>query len=133
VLYRKHAGGKDFVVVDAGMNDLVRPSHYNAHHEVVVLRDRLRPARLVDVVGPICETGDFLALERPLPAVDPGERIAILCAGAYGFVMGSTYNARPRPPEVVVDESRWGIARPRETVDALIAGEIVTPLGDEGT
>jgi diaminopimelate decarboxylase len=133
VLYRKHAGGKDFVVVDAGMNDLVRPSHYNAHHEVVVLRDRLRPAQLVDVVGPICETGDFLALERPLPAVDPGERIAILCAGAYGFVMGSTYNARPRPPEIVVDESRWGIARRRETVDELIAGEIVTPLADEGT
>jgi diaminopimelate decarboxylase len=132
VLYRKHAGGKDFVVVDAGMNDLVRPSHYNAHHEVVVLRDRLRPAQLVDVVGPICESGDFLALERPLPAVDPGERIAILCAGAYGFVMGSTYNARPRPPEIVVDESRWGIARPRETVDELILGEVVSPLADEG-
>jgi diaminopimelate decarboxylase len=97
----------------------------------VVLRDERRPVQLVDVVGPICETGDFLALERPLPAVEPGERVAILCAGAYGFVMGSTYNARPRPPEVVVDEGRWGIARPREALEDLMHGELVTPLANE--
>ncbi len=127
-LYRKHSGGKDFVVVDAGMNDLVRPSHYHAHHEVVVLRDRGRELRPVDVVGPICETGDFLALERPLPAVEPGERVAILCAGAYGFVMGSTYNARPRPPEVLVDEGSFGVARPREDLDDLFRGEVVSPI-----
>lgn len=129
VLYRKRSGGKDFVVVDAGMNDLVRPSHYQAHHEVVVVEERDRPVKSVDVVGPICETGDFLALERPLPAVEPGERLAILCAGAYGFVMGSTYNARPRPPEVLVDAGRFGVARPRETLADLVRGESVNPLG----
>jgi diaminopimelate decarboxylase len=124
VLYRKHAGGTDFVVVDAGMNDLVRPSHYHAHHEVVVARDRGRPIRPVDVVGPICESGDFLALQRPLPEVEPGEVLAILGAGAYGFVMGSTYNARPRPPEILVDRGRWAVARPRETLDDLVRGEV---------
>lgn len=125
VLYRKHAGGKDFVVVDAGMNDLVRPSHYNAHHEVVVSKDQGRPLRAVDVVGPICESGDFLALERPLPEVEPGDIVAVLGAGAYGFVMGSTYNARPRPPEVLVDGGRWRIARKREQIEDLMQGETV--------
>lgn len=123
VLYRKRAGGKDFVVVDAGMNDLVRPSHYHAHHEVVVARDRGRPSKPVDVVGPICETGDFLALGRRLPDVNPGDILAILGAGAYGFVMASTYNARPRPPEILADDGGWAIARPRETIEDLIRGE----------
>lgn len=123
VLYRKQAGGKHFVVVDAGMTDLVRPSRYNAHHEMVVARDRGRALRHVDVVGPICESGDFLALDRPLPLVEAGDVIAILGAGAYGFVMASTYNARPRPPELLVDGSRWAIARPREQLVDLIRGE----------
>lgn len=123
VLYRKHAGGKDFVVVDAGMNDLVRPSHYNAHHEVVAAQERGGRVRPVDVVGPICESGDFLALERPLPLVDQGDVLAILGAGAYGFVMSSTYNARPRAPEVLVDRGRWAVARPRETLEDLMRGE----------
>jgi diaminopimelate decarboxylase len=123
VLYRKHAGGKDFVVVDAGMNDLVRPSHYHAHHEVVVLNERRRPMKSVDVVGPICESGDFLALERALPEVEAGERLAILCAGAYGFVMASTYNARPRPPEIMIDGEDWRVARPRESLEDLMRGE----------
>lgn len=123
VLYRKHAGGKDFVVVDAGMNDLVRPSHYNAHHEVVVAMDRARPLKPVDVVGPICESGDFLALERRLPEVERGEILAVLGAGAYGFVMSSSYNARPRAPEILVDEGRWGVARQRETIEDLMRGE----------
>jgi len=123
VLYRKHAGGKDFVVVDAGMNDLVRPSHYNAHHEVVVATDRGRAATPVDVVGPICESGDFLALERRLPSVDRGDVIVILGAGAYGFVMSSTYNARPRAPEILVDRGRWAVARRRDTLDDLMRGE----------
>ncbi len=125
VLYRKRAGGKDFVVVDAGMNDLVRPSHYNAHHEIVVAMDRGRAVQPVDVVGPICESGDFLALERPLPHVEPGDVVAVLGAGAYGFVMGSTYNARPRPPEILVDGGNWTIARRRETMEELMQGETV--------
>jgi len=123
VLYRKQAGGKHFVVVDAGMTDLVRPSRYNAHHEMVVTQDRGRALRHVDVVGPICESGDFLALDRPLPLVEAGDVIAILGAGAYGFVMSSTYNARPRPPELMVDGARWAIARPREQLEDLTRGE----------
>ena len=123
VLYRKRAGGKSFVIVDAGMSDLVRPSRYNAHHEIVVATERGGPVGPVDVVGPICETGDFLALDRPLPAVGRGEVLAILGAGAYGFVMSSTYNARPRPPEILVDRGRWAVARPRETLDDLMLGE----------
>jgi diaminopimelate decarboxylase len=129
VLYRKHAGGKDFVVVDAGMNDLVRPSHYNAHHEVVVASDRSRAVKPVDVVGPICETGDFLALERLLPQVEQGEVLAILGAGAYGFVMSSTYNARPRAPEILVDRGRWAVARQRETLEDLMRGERLDCFG----
>jgi diaminopimelate decarboxylase len=123
VLYRKRAGGKSFVIVDAGMSDLVRPSRYNAHHEIVVASEQGRPVGPVDVVGPICETGDFLALDRPLPAVGRGEVLAILGAGAYGFVMSSTYNARPRAPEILVDRGRWGVARPRETLEDLMLGE----------
>jgi diaminopimelate decarboxylase len=130
VLYRKHSGGTDFVVVDAGMNDLVRPSHYQAHHEIVVARDRGAPVKRVDVVGPICESGDFLALARPLPGVERGDVLAVLCAGAYGFVMSSTYNARPRPPEILVDGNRWAVARARETPDDLIRGESADCLSD---
>src|SRR5690349_10544743 len=127
VLYRKHAGGKEFVVVDAGMTDFVRPSHYNAHHEIVPLKDGTRPEELVNVVGPICESGDFLALDRKLPAVEPGEYLAVLGTGAYGFVMSSTYNQRPRPPEVLVEGNRYYIARQRETLEDLMRGEILEP------
>jgi diaminopimelate decarboxylase len=127
VLYRKHAGGKDFVVVDAGMTDFVRPSHYNAHHEIVSLADGSRPEELVNVVGPICESGDFLALDRKLSAVAPGEYLAVLGTGAYGFVMSSTYNQRPRPPEVVVDGDRYYVARQREPLEDLMRGEVLEP------
>lgn len=127
VLYRKHSGGKDFVVVDAGMNDLVRPSHYQAYHEIVALDGRERPTVRVDVVGPVCETGDFLALDRALPDVAAGERLAVLGAGAYGFAMASNYNTRPRPAEVVVDGERWWVARPRERVEDLYATERESP------
>jgi diaminopimelate decarboxylase len=123
VLYRKHSGGKEFVVVDAGMNDLVRPSHYQAYHEIVALDDRDRGTVRADVVGPVCETGDFLALDREVPDVSAGDGLAVLGAGAYGFVMASNYNSRPRPAEVVVDGGRWWLARSRETVEALFAGE----------
>jgi diaminopimelate decarboxylase len=127
VLYRKHAGGKEFVVVDAGMSDFVRPSHYNAHHEIVPLTDGQAPEEIVNIVGPICESGDFLALDRKLPAVAPGEYLAVLGTGAYGFVMSSTYNQRPRPPEVLVEGDRYYVARQRETLDELLRGETLEP------
>ncbi|MFN2570379.1 MAG: diaminopimelate decarboxylase [Gemmatimonadales bacterium] len=130
VLYRKHAGGKEYVIVDAGMSDFVRPSHYNAHHEIIPLRDGTtgkRPEETVNVVGPICETGDFLALDRKLAPVEAGEVLAVLGTGAYGFVMSSNYNQRPRPPEVVVDGDRYYVARQRETLDDLVRGETAEP------
>jgi diaminopimelate decarboxylase len=127
VLSRKHSGGKDLVIVDAGMNDLVRPSHYMAYHEMVELEPRGRPAAEVDVVGPVCETGDFLARDRTLPGLDRGERIAVLGTGAYGFVMASNYNTRPRPAEVIVKNGRWWVSRPRERLDELYRTERVTP------
>jgi diaminopimelate decarboxylase len=127
VIYRKHSGGKEFVVVDAGMNDLVRPSHYQAYHEIVELQSAGRPPERVDVVGPVCETWDFLALDRELPGLLAGDRLAVLGAGAYGFVMASNYNSRPRPAEVIVDRGRWWVARPRERVDELFQSERVVP------
>lgn len=129
VLYQKHAGGKDYVIVDAGMTDFVRPSHYNAYHEIIplLLGDRGKGERSVNVVGPICETGDFLALDRKLPPVAPGDFLAVLGTGAYGFVMSSTYNARPRPPEVVVEGERYYVARERETIEDLFKGEVLEP------
>jgi diaminopimelate decarboxylase len=123
VAYRKLSGGKIFVVVDAGMTELVRPSRYEAYHHIVeVMRC---PGELVpsDVVGPVCETGDFLALDRPLPPVQPGDLLAVLGAGAYGSVMGSTYNGRPRPPEVLVAGNTFRIVRRRETLEDLYSGE----------
>ncbi|HEV8176775.1 MAG TPA: diaminopimelate decarboxylase [Gemmatimonadales bacterium] len=127
VLYRKHSGGKEFVVVDAGMNDLVRPSHYQAYHEIVELVGQGRPSARVDVVGPVCETGDFLALDRTLPGLEAGDALALLGAGAYGFVMASNYNSRPRPPEVIVDGGTWWIAREREKLEDLFATERLSP------
>lgn len=128
VVYRKHAGGKEFVIVDAAMNDLLRPSHYDAWHEVVPVVDRAAPALVADVVGPVCESGDFLALGRTLPAVQAGERVAVLGAGAYGFTMASNYNTRPLPPEVLVDGGRWGVARPRQLLSELYAAETADPI-----
>jgi diaminopimelate decarboxylase len=127
VLYRKHSGGKEFVVVDAGMNDLVRPSHYQAYHEIVEVHERGRPAARADVVGPVCETGDFLALDRMLPGLEAGDTLAVLGAGAYGFVMSSNYNSRPRPPEVIVDRGEWWVSRPREQVQDLFDSERMSP------
>jgi len=127
VLYRKHSGGKEFVVVDAGMNDLVRPSHYQAYHEIVELEERGRPSGRADVVGPVCETGDFLALDRTLPGLEAGDALAVLGAGAYGFVMASNYNSRPRPPEVIVEGAKWWVAREREKVEDLFATEKLSP------
>jgi diaminopimelate decarboxylase len=126
-LSRKHSGGKELLLVDAGMNDLVRPSHYLAYHEIVELESQGRTPAQVDVVGPVCETGDFLARDRQLPGVVAGERLAVLGAGAYGFVMASTYNGRPRPAEVLVDNGRWAVVRPRERIEELFAGETPEP------
>ena len=132
VLYRKRSGGKDFVIVDASMTDLVRPSHYLAYHGIVEVVARRREERVVDVVGPVCETGDFLALDRSLPDVEPGEHLMILCAGAYGSVMASNYNSRPRAPEILIDQGRYAVARARETVDDLIRGEVADPFAQQG-
>jgi diaminopimelate decarboxylase len=128
VLSRKHSGGKELVIVDAGMNDLVRPSHYLAYHDMVELEASGQPEIQMDVVGPVCETGDFLALDRPLPGLVRGDRLAVLNAGAYGFVMSSNYNARPRAAEVLVDGGRWAVVRPRERVESLFAGEVASPF-----
>ncbi len=127
VLSRKHSGGKDLVLVDAGMNDLVRPSHYQAYHEILELEAHGRPSGVVDVVGPVCETGDFIALDRTLPGLAAGEGLAVLGAGAYGFVMSSNYNGRARAAEVLVDGGRWAVTRPRERVEDLFAGETAQP------
>lgn len=123
VAYRKHSGGKIFVVVDAGMTELVRPSRYDAYHHIVEVVPRPGAPVPSDVVGPVCETGDFLALGRPLPPVQPGDLLAVLGAGAYGSVMGSTYNGRPRPPEVLVAGDSFRIVRRREAIEDLFAGE----------
>ena len=119
VLYRKQTGQKTFIIVDGGMNDLLRPSLYHAHHQVVpvVLHDR--PHETVDVVGPVCESGDFFAQDRLLPVSYRGECLAVMCAGAYGFVLSSTYNARPRVPEILVEGDTHREIRPREGLDDL--------------
>ena len=127
VLSRKHSGGKELVLVDAGMNDLVRPSHYMAYHDIVEVEAKDRDGGRMDVVGPVCETGDFLALDRPLPGVAAGELLAVLGAGAYGFVMSSNYNTRPRAAEVLVDGGRWAVVRQRERVAALFESETAVP------
>ena len=127
VLSRKHSGGKELVIVDAGMNDLVRPSHYMAYHEIAEVEAAGRHTAPVDVVGPVCETGDFLARDRVLPGLERGERLVVLGGGAYGFVMASNYNTRPRPAEVMVDAGRWWVARAREAVETLYRSERVTP------
>ena len=127
-LYRKDTGAKKFVVIDAAMNDLVRPSFYGSFHDIRPVDEaaRTRPAETVDVVGPICESGDFVAKDRELPRIEQDELVALMSAGAYGFVMASNYNTRPRAAEVLVDGNRYTIVRRRETYEDLVAGE--TPL-----
>jgi len=123
VLYRKSNAGREFIIVDAAMNDLIRPALYQSHHEIVPLRRAPGPAITADVVGPVCETGDFLARARPMPNVLPGDLLAICTAGAYGFVAASNYNSRPRPPEILVDAGRFRVIRQREKYEDLIRGE----------
>jgi diaminopimelate decarboxylase len=136
VLYRKMGGSRKFVIVDAGMNDLIRPTLYDSYHfiwpvkpdekNVPDYRDEdLLPdhGEVVDVVGPICESGDYLAKDRPLPITQRGDLLAVFTAGAYGFAMSSNYNNRPRLPEVLVDGDRYKIIRRRETYEDLVAAE----------
>jgi diaminopimelate decarboxylase len=123
VLYRKKNGPKEFVVVDAAMNDLIRPSLYHAHHEIIPVRKNTLPPVTADVVGPICETGDFLARGRQMANVMPGDFLAVCAAGAYGFVLSSNYNSRPRAPEVLVEGAAWRVVRRRETFEDLVRGE----------
>ena len=126
VLHRKKTPSKEFVVVDAAMNDLIRPSLYRSHHDILPLREPAANAKIVaDVVGPICETGDFLARDRVLSDVAPGAYLAIASAGAYGFAQASNYNSRPRAAEVLVDGNQWRIIRERESYADLIRGETV--------
>ena len=124
VLHTKATGRKKFVIVDAAMNDLLRPSLYGAHHEIRPVVCNSREEVVADVVGPVCETGDFFARARRLPAAEAGDLLAIFTVGAYGFVLSSNYNARPRPAEVVVEGRRWRLARRRETPRDLMRGEI---------
>lgn len=126
VIYRKENDGKRFLVVDAAMNDLIRPALYGAHHEImpVVRSAESSKPEVTDIVGPVCETGDFFARDRELPAVAEGERLAILDAGAYGMVLASNYNTRPRPAEVLVNGKSAKIIRRREKVSDLLRAEL---------
>jgi diaminopimelate decarboxylase len=120
----KENRGKQFVIVDAGMNDLIRPALYSAFHRVEPVVARGGAARRVDVVGPVCETGDFLARDRELEAVKPGDLLAVRDAGAYGFVMSSNYNMRPRPAEVLIEAGSLRLIRRRETFEDVVRTEI---------
>jgi diaminopimelate decarboxylase len=123
VLYRKRSPKKEFVIVDAAMNDLIRPSLYKAHHEIIPLQKNGLSAITADVVGPVCETGDFLARDREMADALPGDYLAVCTTGAYGFVQASNYNSRPRSAEVLVEGSKWRIIRDRESLVDLIRGE----------
>ena len=125
VIYVKEGGGKRFVITDAGMNDLLRPSHYSGWHAVEPAVAQGRSMARVDVVGPICETGDFLALDRDMELPKPGELLAIHTVGAYGFSMSSQYNQRPRPAEVLVDGAEATLVRRRENYEEMVAAEML--------
>jgi diaminopimelate decarboxylase len=125
VLYVKKGASKKFVVVDAAMNDLIRPAFYDSYHEIVTADESLGDEEIVDVVGPVCESGDFFAKDRGLPKVKRGDLLAILSAGAYGFAMSSNYNTRPRAPEVMVRGEEFFVVRGRETYEDLIRGEVI--------
>jgi diaminopimelate decarboxylase len=122
VVYTKSGAAKTFTIVDAAMNDLIRPTLYEAEHEIWPVNEAVgrKPPTMQDIVGPVCETGDYLALNRKLPPLDPGDLIAFMTAGAYGAVMSSTYNSRLLVPEVLVKGSEYAIVRPRPSYDDLI-------------
>ena len=131
VLYRKRSGGKEYVITDAGMTELLRPSHYGAFHRIAAVREH--EERIVaDVVGPVCESGDFLALDRDIADVQPGEQIVVYDVGAYGYVMASNYNARRRAAEVLVDGDRYAVITQRETYDDLMRLDVDEPSWRSG-
>jgi diaminopimelate decarboxylase len=125
--YVKRTGRKNFLIVDAAMNDLIRPAFYDAYHEIVPLTRRNRASLNCDVVGPICESGDFFCHDRPLPKAAAGEWLAVMCAGAYGFVMASNYNTRPLAAEAMVHGARAAMVRERQDVTELWRGETIPP------
>ena len=124
VLYVKRNGKKTFVVTDAAMNDLIRPALYQAFHEIVPVVPRAGRASAVDIVGPVCETGDFFARDRKLKPVEPGDLLAILDAGAYGMVQSSNYNTRPRAAEILLQGREAKLIRRRETISDLLGPEM---------
>src|SRR6201987_1106214 len=129
VLHVKHGDAKNFVVVDAGMNDLIRPTLYDAHHDIRPVREPTAGRRRIvaDVVGPVCESGDYFALERELAAPNAGEYLALMTAGAYGATQSGTYNSRPLVPEVLVRKHEWALVRPRQGIEDLIALDRLPP------
>lgn len=129
VIYVKHGDGKHFVIVDAAMNDLIRPTLYEAHHDLKPVREAAPDAPTIkaDVVGPVCETGDYLAVGREIPEPKAGDLIAVMSAGAYGAVQAGTYNSRLLVPEVLVDGSRWAVVRPRGSYEELIGLDKIPP------
>ena len=128
VLYNKSTPAKNFIVVDAGMNDLIRPSLYGSYHSILpVSRNAGKETVVTDVVGPVCESGDFLAKDRSMPRADPGELLVVMSAGAYGHTMSSNYNSRPRPQEIMVKGDRYFTVRERESYEDLIRGERIPP------
>ncbi|OQW56763.1 MAG: diaminopimelate decarboxylase [Proteobacteria bacterium SG_bin9] len=129
VIYMKHGDARNFVIIDAAMNDLIRPTLYEAHHDIAPVRQPAAGTKMItaDVVGPVCETGDYLALGRELPEPKAGDLVAIMTAGAYGAVQAGTYNTRPLVPEVLVNGDQYAVVRPRIDVDALIAMDRPAP------
>ena len=129
VIYVKRGAAKTFVVVDAAMNDLIRPTLYDAHHDIRPVRkpEPHRPRIVADVVGGVCETGDYLALDRRMPEVAPGDLLAIMTTGAYGAVQASTYNTRPLLPEILVNGADYAVVRPRQTYEELIGMDRLAP------
>lgn len=131
VLYRKRSGGKNYIVADIGMTELLRPSHYGAFHRILAMNEHGNP-QTVDVVGPVCESGDFLALDREMDDLAPGEYLIVCDVGAYGYAMASNYNSRMRPAEVLVDGDRYAVITARETYEDLTRLEIAQPEWREG-
>ena len=127
VEYVKRTGRKNFVIVDAAMNDLIRPAFYEAYHEILPLRRKPRPTMSSDVVGGVCESGDYFCKDRPLPKFAAGEHLALMSAGAYGFVMASTYNTRPLTAEILVSGKKIAVARERQPIEETWAGEKIAP------
>ncbi|PYL05544.1 MAG: diaminopimelate decarboxylase, partial [Verrucomicrobia bacterium] len=128
--YLKETARKKFAIVDAGMNDLIRPALYEAYHEIVPVDESIRSTsktEKIDIVGPVCESGDFLALEREMPPLRQGDLLALMSAGAYGFVMASNYNSRPLPAEVLVRGDKFNLIRKRQSWDDLVREEKAAP------